>query len=159
MQLPHSRCQVHFMYERLLAPTDGSVFSNKAVSTAARLAHALHAGLLVLHVRSTIEVPHHVQGGALNTLGEKKIMQEIEDEERKLLDASLAIAVANGVTAETAFVADEAPYNAIIRIAQDQHCDLILMASHGRGGIAGIILGSETQKVLTHTTIPVLVVR
>lgn len=147
------------MYQKLLASTDGSVFSNKALSTAARLAHALGAKLLVLHVRSPIDFPHHVEGGALSSLGEKKIMQEIEDEERRLLDASLEIALSNGVAAETAFVADEAPYSAIIRIARDQGCDLIVMASHGRTGIAGILLGSETQKVLTHTSIPVLVVR
>ena len=147
------------MYEKILAPTDGSVFSNKALSTAARLAHALRAKLMLLHVRSPIDVPHHVQGGALSTLGEKKILLEIEDEERRLLDASLEIAASNGVAAETAFVADEAPFNAIIRVAQDQHCDLIVMASHGRRGIAGLLLGSETHKVLTHSTIPVLVVR
>jgi len=147
------------MYEKLLVPTDGSVLSNKAVVTAARLAHALRAKLLVLHVRSPMEVPHHVQGGAVNTLGENKILQEIEDEERNLLDASLEIAASNGVTAETAFVADEDPYHAIIRIAQEQNCDFIVMASHSRGGIAGLILGSETQEVLTHSTIPVLVVR
>jgi len=147
------------MYEKILAPTDGSVFSNKALSTAARLARALGAKLLVLHVRSPIDVPHHVQGGALNTLGEKKIMLEIEDEERRLLDASLEIAASNGVTAETAFVADEVPFSTIIRVAQDQRCGLIVMASHGRRGIAGFLLGSETHKVLTHSTIPVLVVR
>lgn len=147
------------MYQKILASTDGSVFSNKALSTAARLAHALGAKLLVLHVRSPMDVPHHVQGGAVNTLGEKKIMQEIEDEERMLLDASLEIASSNGVVAETAFVADEVPYHAIVRTARDQGCDLIVMASHGRRGIAGLLLGSETQKVLTHTSIPVLVVR
>ncbi len=147
------------MYEKLLVPTDGSVFSNKAVATAARLAHALRAKLLVLHVRSPMEVPHHVQGGAISTLGEDRIMQEIEDEERSLLDASLEIAASNGVTAKTAFVADEEPYHAIIRIAQEERCDFIVMASQSRGGIAGLILGSETQKVLTKSTIPVLGVR
>jgi nucleotide-binding universal stress UspA family protein len=147
------------MFQSILVPTDGSVFSNKAVTTAARLAHDLGAKLLVLHVRSPIDVPHHVAGGAMGTLGEKKIMQEIEDEERKLLDVSVAIAAANGAAAETAFVADEVPYEAIIRTAGERRCDLIVMASHGRRGIAGLLLGSETQKVLTHTTIPVLVVR
>ena len=147
------------MYQTILVPTDGSVLSNKAVSSAARLAHALGAKLLVLHVRSTIDVPHHVAGGALATLGEKKIMQEIEDEERKLLDASVEIAASNGAAAETAFVADESTYAAIIRTAAEQHCNLIVMASHGRRGITGLLIGSETQKVLTHTTIPVLVVR
>ena len=147
------------MFQDILVPTDGSDFSNKAVSTAARLAHSLHAKLLVLHVRSPIESPHHVEGGALTQLGGNVVMQEIEDEERKLLDAALEIAAANGTTAKTAFVAGYSTYDAIIRIAREQHCDLIVMASHGRRGLSGFLIGSETQKVLTHTSIPVLVVR
>ena len=147
------------MFQNILVPTDGSEFSNRAVSTAARLAKALRAKLLVLHVRSPIESPHHVEGGALSSLGGKVVMQEIEDEERKLLDAALETAASNGTAAETAFVAGYSTYDAVIRIAREQHCDLIVMASHGRRGISGFLIGSETQKVLTHTTIPVLVVR
>ncbi len=147
------------MFKHILVPTDGSGFSNKAVAAAAQLAQSLNATLLVLHVRSPIESPHHVEGGAMSTLGGQAVMREIEDEERGLLDAALAIAAAVGVKAETAFVAGYSPYEAVIRIAREQHCDLIVMASHGRGGISGLLLGSETQKVLTHTTTPVLVVR
>jgi len=147
------------MFQHILVPTDGSDFSIKAISIAARLAHALRAKLLVLHVRSPIESPHHVEGGALTHLGGKVAMQEIEDEERKLLDAALEIAAADGTTAETAFVAGYSTYDAVVRIAQEQHCDLIVMASHGRRGLSSLFIGSETQKVLDHTTIPVLVVR
>ena len=147
------------MFKNILVPTDGSDFSNKAVSTAARLAHALQAKLLVLHVRSPIDSPHHVEGGALTQLGGKIIMQETEDDERNLLDAALKLAAADGTAAKAAFVAGYSPYDAVIRIAREQDCDLIVMASHGRRGLPGLLLGSETQKVLTHTTIPVLVVR
>jgi nucleotide-binding universal stress UspA family protein len=147
------------MFKHILVATDGSGFSNKAVTTAAQLAQSLGAQLLLLHVRSPIETPHHVEGGAMSNLGGKVVMQEIEDEERKLLDAALDIAATNGKTAETAFVAGYSTYEAIIRIAAEQHCDLIVMASHGRRGISGLLMGSETQKVLTHTTIPVLIVR
>jgi nucleotide-binding universal stress UspA family protein len=147
------------MFQNILVPTDGSDFSNKAVSTAARLAHSLDAKLLVLHVRSPIDSPHHVEGGALTQLGGKIVMQEIEDEERKLLEAALEIAAADGTAAKTAFVAGYSTYDAIIRIAREQNCDLIVMASHGRRGLSGFLIGSETQKVLTHTAIPVLVVR
>lgn len=147
------------MFQCILVPTDGSDFSNKAVATAARLARSLQAKLLVLHVRSPIDSPHHVEGGALTTLGETVVLQEIEDEERKLLDAAMEIAKADGTVATTAFVAGHVPYAAIIRIAREQDCDLIVMASHGSRGISSLLVGSETQKVLTHTTIPVLVVR
>ena len=147
------------MFQHILVPTDGSAFSNKAVSTAARLAQALQAKLLLLHVRSPLESPHHVEGGALTHLGGKIVMQEIEDEERKLLEAALEIAAANAPAAETAFIAGYSTYDAIIRIAREQRCDLIVMASHGRSGLSSLLIGSETQKVLTHTTIPVLVIR
>ena len=147
------------MFKHILAPTDGSGFSNKAVATAARLAQSLRAKLLLLHVRSPLESPHHVEGGALSNLGGKAVMQEIEDEERALLDAALEIVASEGGKAETAFVAGYSPSEAIIRIAREQDCDLIVMASHGRRGISGFLPGSETQKVLTHTTIPVLIVR
>ena len=147
------------MFAKILVPTDGSGFSNKAVATAAALAHALHAKLLVLHVRSPIESPHHVEGGALTELGGKVVLQEIEDEERRLLDAALEIAANAGARAETAFLAGYSPYEAIIRVAREQRCDLIVMASHGRRGLSALLLGSETQKVLTHTGIPVLTVR
>ena len=147
------------MYRKILVPTDGSELSNKGIAEAARLANALGAKLLVLHVRSPLVVPHHVEGGALSSLGEEKIMQEIEDEERKLLDAATQIAASIGIKAETAFIAGLLPYEAIIRVSQEEHCDLIVMASHGRRGVRGILLGSETQKVLTHTGTSVLVVR
>ncbi len=146
------------MFTKILVPTDGSDFSNNAVSAAAQLAHALHAPLLVLHVRSPIDSPHHIEGGALTHLGEI-VKQETEEEERTLLDAALQLAAANGVPAEAAFVTGYSPYEAIIRIAREQRCDLIVMASHGRRGLSGLLIGSETQKLLTHTTIPVLVVR
>lgn len=147
------------MYARILVPTDGSKLSDKAVQEAAQLARALGSVLLVLHVRSPMDIPHHAAGGALTDLGERKIMEEIEEEEKKLLEAAMEIAAAAGISAETAFVADLAPYEAIIRIARDEHCDLIVMASHGRRGVRGLLLGSEAQKVLTHTGTPVLIVR
>jgi len=147
------------MFKHILVATDGSGFSNKAVETAARLAQSLGAKLLILHVRSPLESPHHVEGGALSTLGAKAALQEIEDEERSLLEAAVTIAANQGIKAETAFVGAYSAHEAIIRIAGEQHCDLIVMASHGRRGIAGLLLGSETQKVLTHTSIPVLTVR
>ena len=147
------------MFKHILVPTDGSGFSNKAVTIAAKLAQDLGAKLLVLHVRSPVESPHHVEGGALSNLGGQVMMQEIEEEERTLLDAAVAIAAAAGVSAETAFVAGYSTYDAIIRIAREQNCDLLVMASHGRRGLSGLLIGSETQKVLTHTTTPVLVVR
>ncbi len=147
------------MYRNILAPTDGSELSQKAVTEAARLAKFAGAALLLLHVRSPIDVPHHVAGGALMRFGEGKLMEEIAVEERQLLDAAVAIAAAEGVGAEVAFIAGYSPYESIIRVAEERHCDLIVMASRIRHGIPGFVHQSETHRVLMHTGVPVLVVR
>lgn len=147
------------MFKHVLVPTDGSSFSNRAVAAGAGLAQALGAKLLLLHVRSPVVSPHHVEGGALSSLDSSAQMREIEAEERALLDAALGIAISVHPEAQTAFVAGYSIHDAIARIAQEQGCDLIVMASHGRRGITSLLLGSEAQKVLTHSTIPVLIIR
>ena len=147
------------MYRKILAVTFGTELSDKAVKEAARLAHAVGAKLLVLHVRSPVDIPHHAEGGALSSLGEEKISEEIYEEERKLLDKATAMAAAIGITAETAFIADLETYEAIIRVSQEQQCDLIVMGTRIRHGIPGYFVKSETQKVLEHTETPMLVVR
>ena len=68
-------------------------------------------------------------------------------------------AKAAGIEAEVVAIASDRPHEAIIKIAKRKKCDLIIMGSHGRGGVAGILLGSVTQKVLSHSTLPVLVLR
>ena len=147
------------MYKKILVLTFGTELSGKAVKEAARLAQAVGAKLLVLHVRSPLDIPHHVEGGALSRLGEEQISKEICEEERKLLEKATEIAAANGVKAETAFIADLKPYEAIVRVSQAQECDMIVMATRIRHGIPGYFVKSETQKVLEHTDTPVLVVR
>lgn len=78
---------------------------------------------------------------------------------KKYLDAAKASAAAAGTTCETLPIVHDQPYQAIIDTAEEKACDLIVMASHGRRGVAAVMLGSETVKVLTHSTIPVLVFR
>ena len=92
-------------------------------------------------------------------LGGKIIMREIEDEERRLLEAAVKIAAADGAAAETAFISGYSICDAIVRIAREQQCDLIVMTSHERHGLSSFLVESETQQVLTHTAVPVLVVR
>jgi nucleotide-binding universal stress UspA family protein len=77
----------------------------------------------------------------------------------KCLDQVKTAALAQDVSCDVMYVEHEHPYRAIIDAANNQHCDLIVMASHGRHGISAILLGSVTVKVLTHSTIPVLVYR
>ena len=147
------------MYQNILAPTDGSKLSKKAVTEAARIAKFMGAKLLLLHVRSPIDIPHHVAGGALSRLGEGKVMEEIAVEERQLLDVALEIAASVGVEAEGAFITGYSPYESIVRVAQERRADLIVMASRIRHGIPRFVIQSETHKVLMNTEIPVLVVR
>jgi nucleotide-binding universal stress UspA family protein len=147
------------MYRKILAVAFGTELSNKAVKEAARLANSVGAKLLILHVRSPMDVPHHAEGGALSRLGEETIGKEIDEEERKFLRGAVEIAASSGTKAETAFVSDLSPYEAIIRVCQEQQCDLIVMGTRIRHGIPGYFVKSETQKVLEHTEIPVLVVR
>lgn len=147
------------MYRKILAVTYGTALSDEAVGEGARLAKALGASLMVLHVRSPIDVPDHAEGGALTRLGEAKISAEINDQELQLLDGAVKIAAEAGVEAATAFVTDLSSSDAIVRIAHEQQCDLIVMATRIRHGIPGYFVKSETQKVLEHTEIPVLVVR
>jgi len=115
--------------------------------------------LLVLHVRSPLDIPHHAEGGALSRVGDETITREIDEEERKFLSGAVEIAASMGVKAETAFISDLLPYEAIIRVCREQGCDLIVMGTRIRHGIPGYLVKSETQKVLEHTETPVLVVR
>lgn len=93
----------------------------------------------------------------------KNLAGIIHTETAKLADEKLSViqrlAEEAGVQVETVRQSNDHPWEAIVQTAKDKNCDLIVMASHGRRGLSAMILGSETQKVLTHSTIPVLVVR
>ncbi len=147
------------MYRKILAVTFGTGLSDKAVGEAARTALAMGARLLVLHVRSPLDVPDHAEGGALSRLGEEQITAEIAAAERRLLDGAVKMAAAIGVQAETAFIVELNAHEAIVRVAQEQQCDLIVMGPRIRHGIPGYFVKSTTQKVLEHTDIPMLLVR
>lgn len=148
------------MYAKILVPTDGTEPSHRAVQEASRLAAALGSELLILHVRSPMEIPHHVEGGALTRLPSTVLQAEVEGEERNLMDRAVKVATEAGVRATPAFIIGTSPYEAILQVATEQKCDLIVMAPHGRRGLSGLLIGSETQKLLTHVVgTPVLVVR
>jgi nucleotide-binding universal stress UspA family protein len=147
------------MYKRILVPTDGSKLSDKAVKEAAKLAKLAGADLLLLHVRPPYDRPLYTEGSSLAYPSRRKDKEREEKEEHDILHSAAKISDAMDVTTETTYVTSTSPYEAIVKTAKKGKCDLIVMSSHGRRGIAGLLIGSETQKVLTHTTIPVLVVR
>ncbi len=145
------------MFQHLLIPTDGSDLSQKAVLYGVEFAKQVGARVTAL----TLTEPYHVASmdAVLVSVGE----DEYEEESRRIADQALAhakaAADAAGVPCETVREVHDQPYRAIIDTAHARNCDLIVMASHGRRGMSALLLGSETVKVLTHSTIPVLVYR
>jgi nucleotide-binding universal stress UspA family protein len=145
------------MYKNILLPTDGSELSAKAVEHGITLAKTLGAKITVLMVtvpfRTFVLEPQVVDATASD------YTQHMQERATKATEAVAMAARAAGVQAEALQVEDEHPYQAIIDTAAKKGCDLVVMASHGRRGMAAVVLGSETVKVLTHCKVPVLVYR
>ncbi len=145
------------MFRHILLPTDGSALSHTAVQNGIRLARSLGArttGLFV--VPNTFRL---YDGGDSPVEFREQLEARWRDLAEKTLEAARATAAAEGVACETLVATNDQPWRAIIDTAAGRGCDLILMASHGRRGVSALLLGSETQKVLTHSSIPVLVFR
>ena len=144
------------MYKHILVPTDGSKLSDKAIKEAGKLASALGAKVTLLYV-TPAQVPIHAESAILMAQVSKGEFQaETRRQAEQLLEKAARRA---GMAVGTHCELSDFPYDAIIKAAAKLKCDLILMSSHGRSGVSGFLLGSETQKVLTHSKIPVLVVR
>jgi nucleotide-binding universal stress UspA family protein len=145
------------MYKHILIPTDGSELSAKAVREGIDLAVTMKAKVTVF----TASPPFHSFATEVALGAESRATYTAQAEERAAmrLKSGLAYAHAKGVAARTQHVFAERPYEAIIAAAAKEGCDLVCMASHGRKGIAGLLVGSETNKVLTHSRVPVLVCR
>lgn len=144
------------MFKKILLPTDGTELSAKAISGAVEMAKKLGAKI----VGVTVIEPY-----SYSSLSEYRpeSFEDYEDRMNKAADERLEVLVAAakaaGVDVETKVAKSFSPYEAIIETAKHAGCDAIFMASHGRRGLSAVLLGSETQKVLTHSTIPVLVYR
>lgn len=144
------------MFSRILVPTDGSDLSAKAARGAIEIAGRLKASI----VGMTVVEPY-----AYTTLSEYRpepageYENHVQAVARERLAPMEQEAKAAGVAIETTVARSFSPHEAIIDTARLRHCDVIFMASHGRRGLNAILLGSETQKVLTHSKIPVMVYR
>jgi nucleotide-binding universal stress UspA family protein len=145
------------MYKHILIPTDGSDLSKQAVKQGAAFAKSLHAKVTAVTVTPTF---HAITAEPLMvTDTEPEFRKDSAARAKKLLDVAKSAARAAGIRFEGVHVVNDQPFAAIISTARKKGCDLIFMASHGRKGITALVLGSETNKVLTHTKIPVLVCR
>ena len=144
------------MFKRILVPTDGSDVTAQAISTTVGLAKSLGAQIF------TISVKEPFPYSAISEM-QPTPPQEFYDAQERIashrVSAVRSACEAAGLACEAHTVEALHPWEAIIDHAERTGCDLIVMASHGRRGVSALLLGSETQKVLTHTKIPVLIVR
>ena len=147
------------MYQRILVATDGSELSKKAVSSAIELAALAGAELVALKVIPRYPQSYFEGGLALQAEEIGRVEKQWADDGQAVVDTVQEAALVRGVKTQAITVKSDLVSDAIIAAASHHHCDLIVMASHGRRGIKRLLLGSETQQVLTHATIPVLVLR
>lgn len=145
------------MYRNILVATDGTELSGKAVGHGIALAKAV--GAKVTGVTVTIPFDAYITSEVAIDIDTPIFEERTAAMAKSCLDAIAEQAKREGVQCVTIRAQVDPIYEGIIDTAEKQRCDLIVMASHGRGGFTGLILGSETTKVLTHSKIPVLVVR
>ena len=146
------------MYKHILLPTDGSALSQVAVDSGLKFAKAVGAkvtGFYVMVERQLDSFEEYAPVELKAPEPAKVAKQEADKYLKAITDRARLI----GVPCETYSMRHASPHQAIITFATQTECDLIVMASHGRRGLAGLLLGSETQKVLTHGKLPVIVVR
>jgi nucleotide-binding universal stress UspA family protein len=145
------------MFKTILVPTDGSPLSDKAVDAAIELAKRMGSKLVGISVAEPVPYVALAEGALASDL------EVFESHARELAQAHVQkmaeAASAANVPCDTVTAFSFSPYEEIINAADKFHCDVIFMASHGRRGLQRLFVGSETQKVLAHTSIPVLVFR
>ena len=146
------------MYRHILIPTDGSELAEHAVTNGLSLAKSVGAKVFVIIVEEPFNWLNVSETKAKQAFEElAKHAEQIKKHAASVLNGVANAAKQAGLSCETIQVENARPYQAIIAAAADRGCDLIVMASHGRSGLSAVVLGSVTNKVLTHTKTPVLV--
>ena len=147
------------MFKHILVPTDGSALSDSTVARAVSFAKESGARITFFYAQPDFPMPIYGEGALIDPTTPEQFAKSASAEAEAILSKARGAAEADGVACDSDTAVNEVPYEAIIDAADRHGCDLIFMASHGRRGIAGLLLGSETQKVLTHSKTPVLVYR
>ena len=146
------------MYRHILIPTDGSELAERAVTHGLSLAKFVGAKVTAIIAQESVGTwLSFAESGTVEAF--VKYTEQIKKHGVSVLDRAANAAKQTGVPCDTIQAEDVQPYEAIIAAATDRGCDLIVMASHGRSGLSAVVLGSVTNKVLTHTKVPVLVVQ
>ena len=146
------------MFKHILIPTDGSELSQKAIRIGVELAKFHGARVTGVHAIPDYHLMIAYEG-AFDPVTEDRIEKEARARAESYLEFIRMTCVAAGVPYESVCETSDHPCDAIVKTAEAKHCDLILLHSHGRKGLAAVLLGSETRKVLTYAKIPVMVVR
>jgi nucleotide-binding universal stress UspA family protein len=149
------------MFKHLLLPTDGSALAAQGVKTGVRLAKALGAKVTGVYVTAPYVPPILPEDAVIYvpTADPREYKKAVDAQAAKALAVIEREAKAAGVRCETRAVSDTQPWQGIVKAARARKCDAIVIASHGRGGLSGLLLGSQTSRVLSHSKIPVVVVR
>lgn len=147
------------MYQRILVATDGSNLSKKAVKSALDLAALCGAELVALKVVPRYPQSYFEGAIALPLEDIRKVEENWTAQGQAVVDAVKKSGASRGITVKAIIVKSDVVSEAVLAAARKQKCDLIVMASHGRKGIKRLLLGSETQHVLTHADIPVLILK
>lgn len=148
------------MFKHIMVPTDGSRLAARGVKAGVRLAKALGARVTGVYVIPVYVPPMYGEAAIyVPGLSPKEYKRITERQAKKALAAVEIEARLAGVPCQTKFLVETPAWKGLLRAARSARCDAIAMASHGRGGLGGLILGSETQRVLAQSKIPVLVVR
>ena len=145
------------MFQHLLVPTDGSPLSRRTAVAAVHFAKATGAKITGFHAMPELRLL--AQHPGLPADARANFDQQARAQADEVLSYIKEAAQAEGVVCDTVMASSDRPHEAILRAARDRGCDVIFMASHGRRGLEAMLVGSETQKVLTHSKVPVLVWR
>ncbi len=147
------------MFKHILVPTDGSELSQRAIRKAAIMARENGAAITVFHAKPELRAPFFDENIRIDDDMWKECARLADEEAGRYLDEAVSICWQEGVSATPLAVECDVTHKGIINAAAEHGCDLIFMASHGRRGLRALLLGSETNKVLAHAKIPVLVYR
>lgn len=147
------------MFKHILVPTDGSELSRAAAKRAISFASEAGARVTAFYAKPEYPIAYFGEGALIDPTTPEKFTEMAEQQASQYLAEVSAWCQEAGVECSTLSTTSDIPYEAIINAAEQSGCDLIFMASHGRKGISGFLLGSETNKVLTHSKVPVLVYR
>jgi nucleotide-binding universal stress UspA family protein len=147
------------MFKHILVPTDGSELSTDTVKRAISFAKEAGAKVTFFFAKPDYPVAFYGEGALIDPTTPEKFAEMADEQAKEILGRCEKLASESDVGSGSVALTTDIPYEGIIGAAESSQCDLIFMASHGRRGISGLLLGSETQKVLTHSKIPVLVYR